>query len=401
MPEQVSNNAVCEGYQQGKQYVYSFSGIDSTKSHEGIHLRSWRYSVQDNVWEALPDLPDTLGKIAAAASYLDGIIFIVGGYHVFDNGSEISSKLVHRFDCETNTFLSDAAELPIPIDDQVQAVWQDSLLFVITGWSNNGNRALVQVYDPSSDTWEFQFQQWNNALFSSFGACGTIIDDTIFYLGGSRSGSSFTLQTQLRKGVIDASNPLEIEWSNKEIPVNQSLYRASAISFNNKALWLGGSNNTYNYDGIAYDGSGGVEPSYQLIKQTGDTLCNESISLLPMDLRGAAYFSENGTVFLCGGMTANQTTSNKTLLLKSSLLSTEFTLKPENIKLWPNPAQNTISITNNAESTKGSLFSSFGQIIKSIDLKKGNTETDTSTFPSGIYYLTLANGQCHKLVIQH
>jgi N-acetylneuraminic acid mutarotase len=342
-----------------------------------------------------------LGKIAAGASYMDGIIYIVGGYHVLDNGSEISSKLVHRFDCESNIFLSDATELPIAIDDHVQAVWRDSLLYVITGWSNNGNRALVQVYNPNSNTWEFQFQQWNNALYSSFGASGTIIDDTIIYLGGSRSGSSFTLQTQLRKGVIDPNTPLEINWSNKEIPVEQSLYRAASISFNNKALWLGGSNNTYNYDGVAYDGSGGVEPSFQTVKHVGDSLCNEQNNLLPMDLRGAAFFSKNGSAFLCGGMTANQTTSNKTLMLQSDLLSVELNPTHLNLTFWPNPANQKMTVANPSELIKAQITSAYGQILKSMAIKKGNTEIDLSMFPSGIYFITSADGQSHRLVIQH
>jgi|GEM_PF-5619179 len=40
-------------------------------------------------------------------------------------------------------------------------------------------------------------------------------------------------------------------------------YRMAATSVENEAYWLGGSNNTYNYNGIAYDGSGGVPTSNQ------------------------------------------------------------------------------------------------------------------------------------------
>ena len=97
--------------------------------------------------------PDTLGKVAAGASRVGNIIYIFGGYHVLANGDEISSNKVHRFDVSQNQFISDGAPIPIPIDDHVQAVWKDSLIFVVTGWSNSQNVANVQIYNPSTDTW--------------------------------------------------------------------------------------------------------------------------------------------------------------------------------------------------------------------------------------------------------
>ena len=68
MPERVTNNAVIEGFIEGIPYVYSFGGLDSTKLFSGIHQRSYRYNVTTDVWESIPPLPDTLGKIAMAAS---------------------------------------------------------------------------------------------------------------------------------------------------------------------------------------------------------------------------------------------------------------------------------------------------------------------------------------------
>ena len=64
MPERVSNNAVTVATVNGVPYVYSFSGIDSTKSCDGDHLRSFRYNTESNEWERIADLPDGLrGKI--------------------------------------------------------------------------------------------------------------------------------------------------------------------------------------------------------------------------------------------------------------------------------------------------------------------------------------------------
>ena len=79
LPEAVSNNAGCEGFVDGTPYLYSFGGIDSTKIYSGIHLRSFRTNLESLKSERIPDLPDSLGKIAAGASRIGNIIYIIGG----------------------------------------------------------------------------------------------------------------------------------------------------------------------------------------------------------------------------------------------------------------------------------------------------------------------------------
>ena len=116
----------------------------------------------------------------ASASYINGIVYIVGGYEVYPNGNELSVDLVHRFDCETNQFLSNATSLPTAIDDHVYGVWRESLLTFVTGWSNTGNVAQVQLHNPTINQWESQNQIWNFSRYSSFGASGVIVADTIF-----------------------------------------------------------------------------------------------------------------------------------------------------------------------------------------------------------------------------
>ena len=153
LPEPVSNNAVCKGFVNDTPFVYSFSGIDTTKIYSGIHLKSFRFNTVTGQVIQLPDLPDAMGKIAAGASRIDNVIYIIGGYHVFSNGAETSSSKVHRFDIASNSFLADGTDIPVSIDDHVQAVWRDSLIYVITGWSNTGNVPDVQIYDPVSDSW--------------------------------------------------------------------------------------------------------------------------------------------------------------------------------------------------------------------------------------------------------
>ena len=92
IPISISNNAVSQGYKNGEPFVFSFAGIDNSKIFSGISLHSYAYDVNADSWTSLPDLPDTLGKIAASASTVKNKIYIIGGYHLLANGNEISSN---------------------------------------------------------------------------------------------------------------------------------------------------------------------------------------------------------------------------------------------------------------------------------------------------------------------
>jgi N-acetylneuraminic acid mutarotase len=187
MPEAVSNNAVASATVDDTTYIYSFAGIDTSRDWFGIHLKGFRYNVQSQVWDTIAPLPDPNGgKIAAGASNVKGKIYIIGGYHVASNYSEISSAKVHIYDPTTNSYLPDGADIPVAIDDQVQAVWRDSLIYVITGWSNSNNVNNVQIYNPSTDTWTTGTPVPNNSQYKVFGGSGTIVGDSIYYIGGAR-----------------------------------------------------------------------------------------------------------------------------------------------------------------------------------------------------------------------
>ncbi len=398
MPERVSNNAVCEGFINGQPYVYSFAGIDSTKIWSGIHLKSYRYSVMGDQWEIIDPLPDNMGKIAASASRVGDIIYIIGGYHVFSNNNEISSEKVHRYDIINNTYLSDGTDIPTPIDDQTQVVWRDSLIYVITGWSNFGNVTDVQIYNPSTDSWMDGTATPNTHDYKSFGSSGTIIGDTIYYFGGAQSTGNFPIQNDLRIGIINPDDPSEIEWSVTQLDASVKAYRPAATRSKGKAFWVGGSNVTYNYNGIAYNGSGGVPPSNRslyYIPESGDWEEDFSNNI-PMDLRSLAEI--NDTVkYIVGGMLEDQWVSNKTWRLDSDvevfMVATDE-LTTTNIQLTPNPASDVISIQAD-ELQPFVLFDYKIVDSKGKSLKSGrassNAAIDISDLPAGVYFVNVYN----------
>lgn len=382
MPVRTSNNAVCEAIVNGTEYVYSFGGIDTTKEYSGIHQRSFKYDVLSNQWSEIDPLPDTLGKIAAAASFVKNKIYIIGGYHVFQGGSEISSNRVHIYNPQTEQFEANGAPVPIPIDDHVQCVYKDSLIYVVTGWSNTTNKPDVQIYDPTIDQWLSGTSTPNTGYFKVFGASGYIIGDTIYYHGGTTAGFSFTAQPFMRKGYINPNDPTLITWELMNDAPGASGYRAACSGNGNSVFWVGGSGTSYNYNGIAYDGSGGVEPSARILHFNNwsyQHVDNVSEPHGVMDLRGIAKLPGNRWV-ICGGMDSSQVVSNRTFLLENFLLN-DNTIG--NDKLSIESGMNTIVIrSKNIE--KASIINMMGQTIKKY--KEANEfMIDKSQVEPGIY----------------
>lgn len=418
MPEPVSNNAVVEGWANDTGYVYSFGGIDSTKLWSGIHLKSFRYNTVTDVWDTIPSLPDTLGKIAAGASWVDSIVYIIGGYHVYSNGNESSSDRVHRYDPRTNTYLPDGAPVPVPIDDHVQAVWNDSLIYVITGWSNTGNVPDVQIYDPANDQWLTGTPVPNNNTYKAFGASGTIAGNTIYYHGGAAYGFNFPGQSTSREGHINPNNPTQITWFDS--PSSYVTYRAACTYVSRyypflmypTVNWLGGSEVTYNYNGIAYNGSGGVNPRTGCLWNMGGGSPNYEPTLgepLPMDLRGIAgsFMDIQGELYyyIAGGMDSNQVVSDKTLKLHyTSLFSGVNENVSTNYKLFPNPTSFQINlIFEKQENRTVRLLDVLGKEVFTTNTNELLEQIDVSSHPKGIYFIkveTDIGSQTQKIIIQ-
>ncbi len=399
LPERVSNNAVCEGFIDGVPYLFSFGGIDTSKEYSGIHLRSFRMNLQTGESIRIPDLPDTLGKIASAASRVGEFIYISGGYHVFSTGSETSSGKIHRYDMINNTFLPDGAEIPKATDDHVQVVWRDSLIYLVTGWSNVRNIFNVQIYNPASDTWEAGTNVPNNSSFKSFGASGTIVGDTIYYYGGAVSDPGFGIQAELRKGIINPDNPAEIDWSFSVPDQHVIGYRMACTMVNGDLHWVGGSENTYNFDGIAYNSAGGVPPSNRDLYIGVDAAAwsETLVDVLPMDLRGIARISDT-VQYVAGGMLADQEVTDKVFKLEWSdeASATVFGQSDEGgIEIFPNPFQDHIAVRVTADGftpTHLEMYRENGQMVMRKAVQGNNVEIATDSLPDGVYFIKIADG---------
>ncbi len=267
------------------------------------------------------------------------------------------------------------------------------MIYVITGWSNSTNVPDVQIYHPTTDTWTAA-NYLPSSSYKSFGASGTIIGDTIYYFGGARIANNFPIQNNLRIGIIDPNNPEQVTWSTSTPNSSIAGYRMASTSVNQQPIWIGGSPKTYNYDGIAYDGSGGVSPSNRSILWKNNSL-NIIYNALPMDLRGIASANDT-TKYIVGGMIDNQQVSNQLIRLDwhqdlvhtlSQKTTTSF------FRLAPNPAQDVIYLSFAQAQYDLDyqliILNQTGQVVHHRDSIKNNQAINISHFPKGTYILTL------------
>ena len=425
LPEPVTNGAVSAFSTFNGTYIYVFGGLDSTLLSSGIHRRCYKINVADSSdVTRLPDLPDSLGRIALSATKVRDKIYIVGGYYVFANGREKSSSLVHEFDLLGDTFTNKKIVLPVPIDDHVQDVWKDSLLFIINGWSDLANVRETQIYNPSNNIWQ-KGSPYKIDMIPTFGACGGIIGNNIYVQGGARSDrNSFPSISNYYKGEIQPNNPTQITWST--ISSNDSLtsYR-SAIIFNGyggpEPVIVGGSKRSYNYNARDYTSGKLLAPmSSSIILGSAQAEFNNDQILIPsndlsipMDIRDwgilrdwsftlSSNSSNFSVTYLAGGILENGQVSNQILSLTPSFHGNTNSINTDiETRFFPNPTKSAMNIRyNNLISTQIRIYNSSGKLVDQFYQNEDEFILDLSHLISGIYFYVDSQNQITKKLIK-
>ena len=315
LPSPVTNNAVAAVEVGGTVAVFSLLGLDSTKLWSGVTNVAYRWDVGSDLWRTIDPVPGP-GRLASTAQVVGGLIYLIGGYTVAQDGAERSVPNVDVYDPVTDRW-SRAADIPIPTDDAVSGVWSDSLIVLVSGWHDTGNVSDVQIFDPATNQWSASTSIPSAPVF---GHAGGVAGNTVVYTGGAAvvdGNPRYALAQGVWAGALDAG---EIEWDEVESHAGPALYRAAGGSVGGLLVLLGGTDNPYNYHGIGYDGVP-ADPLHQLLAYsslTGDWSQLAPPPVASMDHRNVGV--AGGTVFLVGGMHADQVVTDKVWYASTEML---------------------------------------------------------------------------------
>lgn len=321
LPQRMSNNVVAYGELNKEKFAYSFGGINDTFAIENIHQDVYKYHVKTNTWESIAQLPDSLPKINFKASYLKDKIYLIGGEYKSNTPSEASNK-THVYNLFLDTFEVDAPSIPIPTHSHVQAVWRDSLLFVIGGINEFGAVNKVQIFNPTYGVWNPSSDLPYDPNFLNFSASGYILEDTIYYYGGADPASPELASNLVRKGIINPEAPNDITWLD---PVSAELqnFKGAASGHGKTVFFVGGSIKSYTENGKSLENNQWITPSQHLIEYTPSASPSFQYLETPykiMDLNGTAKIG-GGNWIIAGGIDSLNRYSDKVFLLHNPSLS--------------------------------------------------------------------------------
>jgi len=178
-------------------------------------------------WRRVADAPGP-GRLASTARAVDGRIYLFGGYTVAEDGSEVSEPRVDVYDPSADAW-SPAAPMPVPVDDAVSGVWRDSLIVLVSGWSDGDNVPDVQLYDPAADAWTAGTPIPGPPVF---GHAGGVVGDDVVYVDGVRTTEEgeprFRMAPGSWRGRIDPDDPTSIAWERLPDHPGPPVYRAAA-----------------------------------------------------------------------------------------------------------------------------------------------------------------------------
>ena len=322
LPAPVANNAVTQVNVGNDQYLLSFNGLLKDKDYRAVTNQAFMLKVGDKAWQQIPDVPiaqpiDGLtGRLASIATTVKGKAYVFGGYTVAKNHSEVSVPDVYAFDVIDKSYQL-LAPMPVPVDDSVALPYQDRYIYLVSGWHNDGNVNLVQVYDTQNDRWQQASPYPGKPVF---GQAAAIVDNKMVVCDGVRvdvhldKRRSYAPETACYIGTINDKTPYKIDWRKLEHPTGIARYRMAAIGDkqSQSAYFIGGSDNPYNYSGIGYNGVPSTADNQVWRLDFSDFSWHLSDSQqASMDHRGLVKLGD--TLFTIGGMLPAQTVTSQVI----------------------------------------------------------------------------------------
>ena len=258
LPVPHANNAVALVPNEAGATVWSFNGLRSGKTHLDVSKAAFQCTLPQGICRSAGEVPVREGRLASTAVFLYDRIFLFGGYTVEEDGTEVSTPEVFAFNPETEEFQR-RADMPVPVDDAVAFHFSNRYIALVSGWHDDGNVALTQIFDTWEDVWLDSADYPGAPVFGhSGGGVGNkfVIVDGVAVVGEKDGRRQFGAVDEAWLGEIDETDPTQIAWRKLPPHPGGPFYRMAAIGDpeNNRIVFFGGGDNPYNYNGIGYDG---------------------------------------------------------------------------------------------------------------------------------------------------
>ncbi len=317
LPQAVTNNAVALVNEENGLELYSFNGLSTGKTWQDINNFAYRYT--RNKWTQL-DMPETSQKVLASTAVSIGAkVYLIGGYTVDANKGEKSMSEIFVLDT-INQKWSIATTMPVPVDDTVALVYANRYIYLISGWYDDDNVSLVQVYDTMENSW---FNASDYPAPAVFGHAGGIVNNQMVICDGVKvvattSPRKFVSSPICMKGVIDESNLQQIDWQMMVHHSGTAYYRMAAIGqeSHNRVVFAGGSNNPYNYNGMGYNGIASDASSLIYVYDINTETWQEHKNLISKNMDHRALLNAGEWFYIIAGMESEQKVSNKVIKFK-------------------------------------------------------------------------------------
>ncbi len=317
LPEAVANNAVARVIVDGEVRILSFMGLGSNKDYSAVHNKAYEWRAQAAAWQPIPNVPSSLpldGRLASIAVGVGQYAYLFGGYTVAKDHTEISSPDNFRYDSENRRYEA-IAPMPVAVDDAVALAYKNRYIYLVSGWHNDGNVNLTQLYDVKRNAWVQASPFPGRAVF---GHAGGIVDDTMIICDGvaveyyPEKRRDFKAEPTCFKGVISAEDPSRIAWTTLNHPTGVARYRmaAAGIAQHAAVVFIGGATNPYNFNGVGYDGVPSVaNEDIWVFDLKHERLFQSQSKHASMDHRGLIQVDDN--LIRIGGMENPQRVTNR------------------------------------------------------------------------------------------
>ncbi|MFZ0318528.1 MAG: hypothetical protein WAL56_05330 [Candidatus Sulfotelmatobacter sp.] len=256
MPAAVSNNAVAS--LKGGFELFSLMGVGPKKNWDDVTNQVYIMTVtRAGKWTTGRAVPGPVGRLNAAAAGAKGLIVLMGGYVVDNQGMEATVPDVNVYEPGARRW-SRGKDIPVPVDSAVTGVVHDRFVYLIGGRSAGGPINNVQVYDVEKDMWS---QATPFPGTPAFGMAGGLTDEEIVVVDGAKTGPAggprYLASDECWLGKIDHKDPMKIEWS--KLPPHPGTARfgiaAGGADRDHRIYFSGGTATPHDYKGVSYDGA--------------------------------------------------------------------------------------------------------------------------------------------------